>query len=173
MKRNSRTVVRMATSAALVASAVGIVPARATPPVGATVELLGGPIAFEPFDVNISPIDRKEKWDLKLSSRSDSDIYVLRNTLAPGGHLGWHSHPGPTMVSVIQGSVLLYDGTDPLCTFKRYDAGEGFTEVSREHVHLLRNASTAAPAQVIAYHMLPEGQPRRIDEQKPTNCPTF
>lgn len=171
MKHNPKIAVRA--SAALVLSALAIVPARATPPVGATVDLLGGPISFVPFDVNVSPIDRSEQWDLKLSSKSPSDIYVLRNTLAPGGHLGWHTHPGPTMVSVIQGSVLLYDGTNPLCTFRRYNAGEGFTEISREHVHLLRNASTEVSAQVIAYHMLPEGQPRRIDEQKPTNCPTF
>lgn len=102
-------------AAVVVASACAIVPAAATPPVGLTFELLAGPIVFAPWDVNVSPIDKNVKWDMKLSSRSDSDIYIVRNTVAPGGNLGWHTHPGPTMVSVIEGAVLLYDGTDPLC----------------------------------------------------------
>lgn len=160
-------------AAVVVASACAIVPAAATPPVGLTFELLAGPIVFAPWDVNVSPIDKNVKWDMKLSSRSDSDIYIVRNTVAPGGNLGWHTHPGPTMVSVIEGAVLLYDGTDPLCGFRRYEAGEGFTEISREHVHNLRNASGEAQARVIAYHMLPRGEPRRIDKPKPTNCPAF
>jgi quercetin dioxygenase-like cupin family protein len=166
MKRH----LNLLSAGAVVAGALVFTPALATPPDGLTAEQLGKS-GQDPFDVNVASIDQAQKWDLKLNSKSESDVYIMRNTIAPGGNLGWHSHPGPTIVTVTQGSVLLHDGMDPLCSSTVYNVGEGFTEIGAgHHVHNLTNASASQPAQVIAVHFVPSGELRRIDEPEPNNC---
>ena len=54
--------------------------------------------------------------DLKLKTKHDSDVYVVRNTVQPGGQSGWHYHPGPSLITVVQGTATFYDGDDPTCT---------------------------------------------------------
>ena len=34
-------------------------------------------------------------WQARINTKGASDLYVLQNTIAPGGTFGWHSHPGP------------------------------------------------------------------------------
>ena len=170
MKRSTNMALKTLIRAAVVAIPLGAVPLSATPPTGLTAEQLGKS-GQDPFDVNVAGIDRSQKWDLKLNSKSETDVYIMRNTIAPGGNLGWHSHPGPTIVTVTQGSVVLTDGVDPLCKSTVYTVGEGFTEISAgHHVHNLTNASASQPAQVIAVHFVPSGEARRIDEPEPNNC---
>ena len=38
------------------------------------------------------------------------DTAYQQLTIAPGGHTGWHTHPGPTFVAVAQGEGTLYHG---------------------------------------------------------------
>ena len=99
------------------------------------------------------------------------DLYFVHNTFAPGAKSGWHSHPGPSFVTVTQGQITAYDGDDPTCSPKVYTAGQGFVDVaSNGHVHLLWNR-TAKPAQTVVVQMIAKGQPRRIDKPSPGNCP--
>jgi len=58
--------------------------------------------------------------DVKLKTKSDSDVYVVRNTVVPGGQSGWHYHPGPSLITVVQGTATFYDGDDPTCTPRVY-----------------------------------------------------
>ncbi|HET6887831.1 MAG TPA: hypothetical protein VFH87_07890, partial [Candidatus Udaeobacter sp.] len=39
-------------------------------------------------------------WNLKTKVKGDSDVYVVQNTWTPGAHTGWHTHPGPSLVTV-------------------------------------------------------------------------
>src|SRR5256885_12905513 len=39
-------------------------------------------------------------WQARINTKGASDLYVLQNTIAPGGTFGWHSHPGPSLVIV-------------------------------------------------------------------------
>jgi quercetin dioxygenase-like cupin family protein len=111
-----------------------------------------------------------DSYELELKMKGASDVYVTRNAIAPGGHSGRHTHPGPSLIIVTLGEIMAYDGDDPTCTPTRYRAGEGFVDPGGGHVHLLRN-ETDAPAQTVAVQILPKDATRRIDTPAPGNCP--
>ena len=107
---------------------------------------------------------------VKIKTKGASDVYVTRNAIAAGGHSGWHTHPGPSLIIVTAGEIMAYDGDDPTCTPKRYRLGEGFVDPGEGHVHLLRN-ETDTPAETVAFQILPKDATRRIDALAPGNCP--
>ena len=108
--------------------------------------------------------------DFKMFQKNSEDVVVRELTFAPGGDGGWHSHPGPAYVVVIQGTLTNYQGDDPTCTGVKISAGEGFVEPAL-HVHIARN-ETSAPAVVVATLLnVPVGGAYRIDAAPPGNCP--
>jgi hypothetical protein len=141
------------------------VPAKATDPVGVTTTILTGPISFDAFGVHL----RTDDWKIRLQTNSASDVYVVDNVFDPNGNTGWHSHPGPSLVTVVAGTITAYEGDDPLCTPHVYAAGTGFVDEGGTHVHLLRNEGTI-PAETIATQIIPAGALRRIDEPDPGHC---
>ena len=44
---------------------------------------------------------RQPVWEVEAESRPALDIATQTITFQPGGHSGWHSHPGPVFISVI------------------------------------------------------------------------
>lgn len=108
---------------------------------------------------------------IELKTKGDSDIYVVSNTFAPGATSGWHTHPGPSLITVKSGTITAYEGDDPTCTAHSYTAGQGFVDAGGADVHLLRNQGTV-DAVTVAVQILPAGAPRRIDvTPAPGNCP--
>ena len=156
----------------LVVPAFFAAPATATPGTG----FVGTQIAkglYGPLNLNTASdrsTDKDDKWDLKLMTKDDSDIYVTRNAIAVDGQSGWHTHPGPSLVTVTVGTIAIYDGDDPACPRTVYTAGHGSIDVGGGHTHLIRNESGAV-AETVAVQFLATGEPRRIDMPKPTNCP--
>lgn len=159
-----------ALGACLVAGLLVGSPASATPASGFTaVQQWKG--VYPPVSLNTQSdrrSDKDDKWDVKLMTKDTSDIYVTRNAIAVGGQSGWHSHPGPSLITVTIGTIKAYESTDPACSATTYHAGEGFVDYG-DHAHLLRNESGAA-AETVAVQFLPAGSTRRIDEPEPTNC---
>jgi quercetin dioxygenase-like cupin family protein len=148
----------------LVGLALYTTSALATPSSGFTaVQQWKG--VFEDIDLK----NNADHYKLKYQTKGTSDLYVTRNAISPGGQSGWHEHPGPSLVIVAVGEVMVYDGEDPDCTAVRYLAGEMFVEDSN-HVHMVRN-ETDAPAETIAVQTLPTGATRRIDAPAPAGCP--
>ena len=147
-----------------IASAWVATPALATPASGFTAaQQFKG--AYPPLEVKGEKADH---WDVKVTTKDTSDIYVVRNSIAIGGQSGWHSHPGPSLITVTVGEITAYEGSDPLCSPKVYHAGEGFVDQG-DHAHLLKNES-GAPAETVAVQFLPTGSVRRVDEPQPNNC---
>jgi len=110
-------------------------------------------------------------WNLKLKAKGDSDLYVTQHTFQPGQHTGWHTHPGPSLITVIAGALTVYEASNPTCTPKIYTAGQSFTDIGCGDVHLVRNEGTVV-AQDVAVQIVPKGTPRRIDvTPAPSNCP--
>ncbi len=109
--------------------------------------------------------------DVKLKTKGDSDVYVVRNTVLPGGQSGWHYHPGPSLITVVQGTATFYDGDDPTCTPRVFPAGTGIIDdaVDASHVHLLRNEGTGNLVTVTT-QIVPAGATRRVDAPDPGNC---
>jgi quercetin dioxygenase-like cupin family protein len=100
-----------------------------------------------------------------------SEIITQEITIAPGGHTGWHSHPGPVIVQVRSGTLTYYAGDDPTCTGRPYAAGTAFVDPGRGHVHIARNESTTTPLNFVAiYFDVPPGASPRIDAPAPGNC---
>ena len=76
-----------------------------------------------------------------------TDLYVVNNTISPGGTTGWHSHPGPSLILVTAGMVTNYASDAPNCAPEAYTAGQGFVDPGGADVHMLRNeGSIPAPA---------------------------
>jgi quercetin dioxygenase-like cupin family protein len=163
------------TSILLVLSALSLIalaaPARATPGCGITVQDLA--VGHYPSgSLDLMCRNHQLRWDLKTKVRGDTDVYVTQYTFSPGGHTGWHTHPGPSLVTVIAGELTVYESDDPTCTPTVYGAGETFTDVGCGDVHLARNAGNV-DAVLMVVHILPQGQPRRIDAPDPGNCLPF
>lgn len=107
---------------------------------------------------------------VRISVEDPSDVYVVQNTVPSGGHSGWHSHPGPSIVSVKSGTATVYAGDDPSCAGVNYPAGSGFIDEGGDHVHLVKNNGTE-PLVTVAFQIIPHGQTRRIDMPDPGFCP--
>ena len=107
---------------------------------------------------------------VEIATKGASDLYVVSNVIAPGGSTGWHSHPGPSLITVKSGTITQYEGDDPSCTPTVFTAGQSFVDPGGSHVHILRNEGSV-PAETIAVQIVASGAPRRIDMPAPGNCP--
>lgn len=156
-----------ASASALIASCLISTPAFATPGSGfAPSPIVSG--NFGTLSINTSK-DKTDKWGLILKTLDSTDIGADRLTVQPGGYSGWHAHPAPVFVTVTQGSITWYDGSDPLCTGKTYSAGQSFIEGA----YVVHNATSANGAEFIAVVIKPAGFPGpafRLNRDKPNNC---
>jgi hypothetical protein len=108
-------------------------------------------------------------YDVRLKSNDNTDIAVTDITVAPGGHSGWHYHPGPVLVVVKTGAITFYHGNDPTCTGTRHPAGTAFIEADAL-VGIARNEEPIETT-IVATFFVPAGGATRIDAAAPGNCP--
>jgi quercetin dioxygenase-like cupin family protein len=110
-------------------------------------------------------------WHAMIQTKGISDLYVQSNVFSPGGSSGWHTHPGPSLITVTAGTVTVYEGDDPSCTPHVYSATgtNGFVDVGGGDVHLIRNEGTEE-ARTVVVQFIPTGAARRIDAPDPGNC---
>ena len=123
-------------------------------------------------EINIKSLTPTHKVRLNTLGGGPSNVHVAVNTVAPGGHSGWHTHPGPSFVIVKSGAVTVYDGDDLTCTGRVIDQGGWFTDPGGGHVHLVRN-ETPANLVLVAFQIVPVGAERRIDAPNPGFCGSF
>jgi len=109
-------------------------------------------------------------WQSRLQTQGESDVYIQSNVWAPGGHTGWHTHPGHSLILVTTGTVTAYDGDDPTCTPHVYMQGQGFVDHGGDHVHIIRNEGPVE-ARTMTVQLIPAGAGRRIGVPAPGNCP--
>ena len=134
--------------------------AWATPPQGFTSTPLVGPVVLD----EIQTVHQTRDYGVMAMTRGESDVYVTHFTIAPGGHGGWHSHPGPSFITVKSGTATFYDECNDFEPIT-YVGGTGFVE-DAECVHLLANEGNV-DLEVIVMQIVPHGAPRRIDEPAP------
>jgi hypothetical protein len=158
---------------ALVSSVLTVTPAVATPACGFNAQILAMG-TFPDGSLNLLCEDTRI-WELITRIRGDSDVYVLQNTWPVGAHTGWHTHPGPSLIIVMQGTLTEYKADERTCTTEIHTAGTPsavFADVGCGDVHLVRNEGTVC-AVAYAVQFIPAGQPRRIDADQPASCPAF
>ncbi len=107
-------------------------------------------------------------WTFSAQGRP-LDIAVQTIVFAPGGQSGWHKHPGPVFIQVVEGQMTFYESTDPHCAPIRRNAGQGYLDAG-EHSHLARNETQTEARNVVTYFAPPLAA-LRIDEPNPGNCP--
>jgi quercetin dioxygenase-like cupin family protein len=134
----------------------------ATPGQGITTTIISGPVVLDET-LLVSQTDEPEHGVI-LKTKGQSDVYVVLNKIVPGGHSGWHSHPGPSIVSVVSGTATEYrsDSPDPIV----HQAGTAFVDEGGDHAHIIGNAGNTDLI-LVAFQILPKGAPRRIDEPAP------
>jgi quercetin dioxygenase-like cupin family protein len=138
-----------------------------TPGSGVTPNLLGQAT----FD--IGKIKRTTgNWEVELETKPAMELAVRMFSYAAHSTTGWHSHPGPVFIQVVQGEVTFYEGDDPNCEPIVVRRGESYLDLG-DHPHIGRNESDQ-PAQDLVVLFGPPGIPStgfRIDEPDPGNCP--
>ena len=140
------------------AFAIGI--AWATPPQGFTSTPLVGPAVMD----EVHSVHETRDFGVLIQTRGLSDIYVTHLRIVPGGHGGWHSHPGPSIIAVRSGTATFYDECNDFIP-QDYPAGTGFVE-DAGCVHILTNEGNV-DLEVVVMQIVPRGAPRRIDEPAP------
>ena len=138
----------------------------ATPGSGAVGTVVARAAFTDPVDIKIKLRDDREV----IHVADALDTVMQQVVIAPGGHTGWHSHPGPAIALVKSGELTLYSGDDPTCTGRPFGPGQAFIDSGQGHVHLARNL-TAQPVEVwVTYLDVPPGWAVRIDAADPGNC---
>jgi len=144
---------------ACVSGAVAIGVAWATPAVGTTTALVAGPVALDEIDI----VAQSPTHGVLLKTRGAWECRAVQFTIVPGGHTGWHSHPGPVFVMITSGTMTIYH-EDDLTTPVLYPAGTGFVDYG--HAHIAGNAGEV-DLKLVAFFLIPQGSNPRIDEPQP------
>ncbi len=129
--------------------------AGATPSLFVTSQVLSR-VTVDEFEADG---DNGNGWKVKLKSKGVSDVVTQKIVIQPGGHAGWHGHPGPHFGSVQAGTLTLYNTED--CVPEAYPAGSGFVDSAYGH-HIARNEGTT-PVELWVTYVLPQGSALRID----------
>jgi quercetin dioxygenase-like cupin family protein len=175
----AKWIVGLAAALLVVAACVGNV--RATPSAGQSTTILAKAtvddlnLSGHQLTTAIGPDGGTHPngiWLAWLKTHGSSDLYVVDNKFAPkGGTSGWHSHPGPSLIFVVAGSVTNYSSDEPGCAPHVYTAGQSFVDPGGNDEHMIRNEDSSVTAETIAVQFLPAGATRRIDEPAPAGCP--
>src|SRR6476646_1539947 len=91
--RNTIRSIAIAATAVAVAVTVSSI-ATATPSAGGSVTVL--------TRGTVGPIHETSE-SFKLFQKNSADFVTISYQLAPGGTLGWHTHPGPALITVSSG----------------------------------------------------------------------
>jgi len=118
---------------------------------------------------DMNPGAATDFWQARINTKGASDVYMLQNTIKPGGTFGWHSHPGPSLVIVKSGTATFYLASDPTCTPHVVPTGSGFVDNGND-THILNNEGNVDLVTVVV-SIVPTGFARRINQPAPSNCP--
>jgi quercetin dioxygenase-like cupin family protein len=130
--------------------------ALATPGSGVTASIIARGVATE---------------KVKTRGNQPYEAVVQEITIAPGGHTGWHTHPGNAIAIIKSGTLTIYDGDDPSCTPKTFNGGDVYIDPGYGHVHIGRNEGSAPLEILVTYIDVAAGNgPVRLDAEDPGNC---
>jgi quercetin dioxygenase-like cupin family protein len=132
--------------------------AAATPPAGVTAELLARGTIARAAHVRVA--------GGRLQTRGPVDVATVHVTFQPGGSTGWHTHPGPALVTVKTGQLTLHRAKG--CRSRTFGPGQTFLEFGPDDVNLTRN-QTGTVTETMVTFLLPVGAPITVDAPAP-NC---
>ena len=101
------------------------------------------------------PIKRTILQQKDLEGAPGREVVMYRAEVVPGGVAGRHYHPGPELLYVVEGSLIIEPDGEKSMTLK---VGESM-HMPPKHIHNAKNASTKAPAKVVVFLVGEKGQP--------------
>jgi quercetin dioxygenase-like cupin family protein len=135
--------------------------------------LLGGGVVlaepatdFHPTHVDKGTIANAAEIDangIEFSSPKNSHVIIQQAEFLGGGKSGWHTHPGLTIVTVIDGTVINRNGCRAPVT---YVVGDSFVEPPNTPISV-NNVSATMKAHVVAFLVVPDGILARTDVNAP------
>jgi quercetin dioxygenase-like cupin family protein len=94
-------------------------------------------------------------------------VYTYHVTLPAGSRTGWHWHPGPHIVTVVRGQVVIRE-TD--CSSETYGAGQSFFDNDgAAHVHAAHNPFNNE-AELVVTDLREGDAPRSVPTTGPDSC---
>lgn len=157
--RRTRSLAAAAVAAAALLMVV-VTMTIASPASGVTPTLLARG-TYDSFQVKAHP---RGAGVFKAEARKPIDMVVRRHDYAAGGSTGWHAHPYPVFITVIQGQLTFYEYDDSSCTPVVVSAGEGYVDSGQGHIGRNETGQAAADISVI---MAPVGAPFRQELDAP------
>jgi quercetin dioxygenase-like cupin family protein len=122
-----------------------------------------GRATVDPFRISQPP-------DFLIHSKSEKDVSIEKVTISPGGHTGWHTHPGPILAIVTEGQIKHTRFTEKEGCIERMfgpsEAEQAFIETPNQ-VHMARNEGDVDAVLYITRFNIPvEGE---ITDSSPGN----
>ena len=164
--------------AALAAAALNVVLLIGANALPSAAQQAPPPIGVEPLTSRAVFTDNVDlKFKIKLDGKATevvnvknpSRTVVVRFTVEPDAVFGWHTHPGPVVVNVVQGE-LTYVGADD-CEERVYAAGTAFIDAGGDHVHNAFNRADGPTVLVATFFgMPPAPNPLTIPSDPPADC---
>lgn len=103
------------------------------------------------FAINVGEDDEEV-----VVQRDASTVIFARLTWEPGGTTGWHTHPGPVVVNVLEGQLEIVHAED--CSTQTYNGGDAFVDPGT-HLEEARNPSDTDQTVVYATFLgVPDGE---------------
>jgi hypothetical protein len=152
------------------------------------VLLIGGAVAFAAHQPQVDPstvptgflATHNSVDQLRVSpfaraiKRQRADVLVQHVRLGPNAATGWHTHPGPAIVTVVgpPGDSLTPPGSltyEDACRQVTYGVGQGFLDRGFGHVH--RAIAGPGGADFYVTYVLPSGSATHvISANQPASC---
>ena len=163
-----RVVVLTAVLAAVGLVIGGVLPLAAQEaPLPIATEFLTGRAVFTD-DVDLL-IKLKQGPTEVVKVEEPSRTVVARFTVQPGAQFPWHSHAGPVIVNVVQGTLVYVEADD--CGQREYPAGTAFVDTGHGHVHSAFNPTGGDETVLVATFLeAPEAGPLLIPADAPVGC---
>jgi quercetin dioxygenase-like cupin family protein len=162
----------VALAAALTAAGLitgGVLPSAAqeAPPPIATEFLTGRAVFTDDVDLLIK-VKRDGGQTEVVKAEDPSRTVVARFTIQPGAQFPWHTHAGPVVVNVVQGTLVYVPAED--CAHIEYPAGTAFVDPGHGHVHSAFNPTGGETILVATFFEAPESGSLLIPAETPENC---
>lgn len=119
---------------------------------------------LRPTQSQVSTGVTDERVFIKTHPLESSRFTTFRLDFAEGAATPWHSHTGPGLVTIIEGSFVLTWAGDDGCTDITYSAGEAFLDPGDGTVHRML---ATTPGAVSATFVTPADQGATAPEPTP------
>ena len=119
--------------------------------VGIAVGMVGNQVLI----AQQAPVTRTILQQKDFEGVAGKEVIMYRAELVPGGVAGRHTHPGPELAYVMEGTLIFEVDGQPPVTLK---AGES-VHVPAKQIHNAKNGSTTEPVKVLVFMVGEKGQP--------------